>query len=57
MEWAVRKHLLLFLIVTTLLLLGGSSSALTLDTTRAASSVWRRECEVDVFLGVETDDE
>ena len=48
-------RLLLFL-VATLLLLGGSGSALALDTTGAATAVWRGEREVDVLLRVETDD-
>ena len=49
-------RLLLFL-VATLLLLGGSGSALALDTTGATSAVWRGEGEVDVLLGLETNDE
>ena len=51
----VVKHLLLILLITVLLL-GGSGSTLALDTTGAATSVWRSEREVDVLLGVETDD-
>ena len=48
---------LLLLLVAALLLLRGSSSALALDATRAATAVWRGEREVDVLLGVETNDE
>ena len=50
-------RLLLVLVVAALLLLGCGSHALALDTTRAASTVWRSEGEVDVLLRVETDDE
>jgi hypothetical protein len=53
----IRFNLLFFLIVTTLLLLGGSSSTLALDATRAASTVGRCQGKVNVFLGIETDDE
>lgn len=49
--------LLFLLIVTTLLLLGSGCSTLTLDAARAASAIGRSESEVNVFLGVETDDE
>ena len=51
------SSLLLILLITTLLLLGGSGHALALDATGAASTVGRGEGEVNVFLGVETDDE
>ena len=49
--------LLLVLLVATLLLLRSSSLALALDTTGATSAVWRGEGEVDVLLGLETNDE
>ena len=49
--------LLLVLLVATLLLLRSSSLALALDTTRATSAIWRGEGEVDVLLGLETNDE
>ena len=51
------QHLLLVLLVAALLLLGSSSSALALDTAGTATTVWRCEGEVDVLLGVETDNE
>ena len=50
-------RLLLVLLVATLLLLGGGSSTLALDTAGAAATVWRGKREVDVLLGVETDNE
>ena len=50
-------RLLLVLVVATLLLLGSSSHALALDTASAATTVGRGERKVDVFLGVQTDDE
>ena len=49
------SRLLFVLVAATLFLLGGSSSTLSLDTTWASSSIGRSEGEVDVFLGVETD--
>ena len=49
--------LLLVLLVATLLLLRSSSLALALDTTGATSAIWRGEGEVDVLLGLETNDE
>ena len=49
--------LLLVLLVATLLLLGRSGHPLALDTAGATTAVWRGEREVDVFLGVETNDE
>ena len=49
--------LLLVLLVATLLLLRSSSLALALDTTGTTSAIWRGEGEVDVLLGLETDDE
>ena len=44
-------------LVATLLLLRSSSLALALDTTGATSAIWRGEGEVDVLLGLETNDE
>lgn len=49
-------HLLLVLI-TSLFLLRSGGSTLPLNTTRASSTIGRGECEVDVFLGVQTDNE
>lgn len=49
-------HLLLF-VVAALILLRRSCGTLPLHTTRAASSVRRREGEINVFLRVQTDDE
>ena len=49
--------LLLVLLVATLLLLGSCSLTLALDTARATSAVWRRKSEVDVLLGIKTNDE
>jgi hypothetical protein len=51
------SNLLLLLLITTFLLLGSSSSALALYTARASTTVWRGKRKVDVFLGVETNDE
>ena len=51
---AVVAVLILLLV---LLALGGSSSTLALDTASTATTVWRSESEVDVLLGVETDNE
>lgn len=49
---------LLVIIITALITLsGGSSSTLALDATRATTTVRRGESKVNVFLGVETDDE
>lgn len=53
----VSWRLLLVLLVATLLLLGSSGHALALDTAGASTAVWRGEGEVDVLLGVQTDDE
>ena len=50
-------RLLLLLFVSTLLALGGSGSTLALDTTGAATTIGRLERKVDVFLGVESDNE
>ena len=49
--------LLFFLFVSTLLALGSSGSTLALDTTRTATTVGGGERKVDVFLGVESDNE
>ena len=54
-RWWARRLLLVLLLATVLL--RSCSLALPLDTTGAASTVWRGESKVDVFLGVETDDE
>ena len=51
------EHLLLFFLVSTLLLLCSGSRTLALDTTRAASTVGRGKSEVNMFLGVQTDNE
>jgi hypothetical protein len=53
----IATNLLLILFVTALLLLGGSGGTLALDTSGTASSVGRGGGEVNVFLGVETNDE
>jgi len=53
----VAISLLFLVLITLLFLLGGSSSTLALDATRAASSVGRSKCKVNVLLGVETNDE
>ena len=50
------KRLLLILLITVLLL-GGSGGTLALDTTSTTTTVGGGEGEVNVFLGVETDDE
>ena len=50
-------RLLLVLLVAALLLLGSRGHPLALDATGAASTVRRGEREVDVLLGVETDNE
>lgn len=52
-------HLLLVIVlgvITTILLLGGLC-LLSPDTTWSSTTKWRAQCEVDVLLGVETDDE
>jgi hypothetical protein len=49
--------LLLFLVTSTLLALGGSSSTLALHTTGATTTEGRGEREVDVFLGIKSDNE
>ena len=51
------QNLLLILLTVALLLLGGGSSTLALNATSAASAVWRSESEVNVLLGVETNNE
>lgn len=53
------QHLLLFLlgVIATLILLLGGLGLLPPDTTWASTTKWRGESEVDVLLGVETDDE
>ena len=48
---------LLFLFLVTVLLLGSSGGALSLDATGTASSIRRSKGEVNVLLGVETDNE
>lgn len=50
-------YLLLFLVVSAFLAFGGGGGTLALDTTRAPTTVRRGEREVDVFLGIESDDE
>jgi len=52
-----RTHLLLLLITRVVVLLLSSLGLLSSDTTWATSTKWRGESEVDVLLGVETDDE
>lgn len=49
-------HLLFFLLLGVILLLG-RLSLLSSDTTWSSSAEWRGKGEVDVLLGVETDDE
>jgi len=49
--------LLLLLLVSTFLALGGSSGPLALDTSGATTTVGGGEREVDVFLGVKSDNE
>jgi hypothetical protein len=53
------RHLLLFLLslITTLLLGLRSLGLLSPDTTWATAAKWRSEGEVDVLLGVESDNE
>jgi hypothetical protein len=53
---AGAKNLLLLLLFT-IILLSSCSSALALDTARTATTIWRGQGEVDVFLRVETNDE
>ena len=53
----VRMDDLLLLLLFTIILLSGSSSTLALDTARTTSTVWRCQGKVNMFLGVETDDE
>jgi hypothetical protein len=48
--------LILFLIVTTVFLLG-SLGLLAANTTWTTTTEWRAESEIDVLLGIETDDE
>lgn len=50
-------HLFLILLITTLLALLGGLGLLSADTTGAAATVGGGEGEVNVLLGVETDDE
>jgi len=50
-------RLLLFLLVSASLLGGGSGSTLALDATGATTTKGRGQGEVDVLLGVKTDDE
>jgi hypothetical protein len=52
----MRGNLLFFLLVATLLPLCGSCSTLALNTAGASAPVWRCKSEVNVLLGVETDD-
>lgn len=53
----MATSLLFILIITALLLLGSSSGTLALNASRATSSVWRGKGEVNMLLGVETNDE
>ena len=57
--WIRAKSLLLLLLATLLVItaLLGSLGLLSADTTWASSTKWRAEGEVDVLLGVETDNE
>jgi hypothetical protein len=48
---------LLVIVATILILFGSSSSTLALDATRTATAIRRSKSEVNMFLGVETDDE
>lgn len=59
MKFREANCLLLFLLtlVTTLVLALSGLGLLSSDTTRATTTEWRGEGEVDVLLGVETDDE
>lgn len=50
-------HLLVVLLLLSIILLLGGLSLLSPDTTRAATTEGRGEGEVNVLLGVETDDE
>jgi hypothetical protein len=52
------KNLLLFLfLITTIILLLRSLGLLSANTTRTSTSEWRAEGEIDVLLGIETNDE
>jgi hypothetical protein len=50
-------RLLLFLLFSTLLAFGSGSGALALDTTRSPTAIWGGEGEIDVFLGIKSDNE
>ena len=51
-------HLLILLsIVISIILLLSSLSLLSPDTTRTSTTKWRAEGEIDVLLGIETNDE
>lgn len=50
-----RNALLLLFLLSTLLLLRCRLGTLAADTTGASTTIWRGESEVDVTLGVETD--
>lgn len=53
---SIINLLFLFLLITILLLLSGLG-LLSSDTSIATTTKWRGKGEVDVLLGVETDDE
>jgi len=55
----VGVHLLVVLLVSGGIVTTASSSlgSLSLYSSRSAATVWRSEGEIDVFLGVESDDE
>ena len=52
-----RADDLLFFLLFAIILLSGSGSTLALDTARTASTIRRRQGEVNMFLGVKTNDE
>ena len=56
-EWVTEATDLLFLLIFTFILLGGSGSTFALNAAGTASTIRRRQGEVNVFLRVETDDE
>jgi len=55
--WCVHLFLVIILSIITAILLLGGLGLLSPNTTRTSTAEWRAEGEVDVLLGVETDDE
>lgn len=53
----IKCDRLLFLFLLSVILLLGRLSLLSSDTTWTSTTEWRGKGEVDVLLGVETDDE